>query len=71
MRSNPSPGGNVGNGNAVADKEAGGGLGQLVVQDGVEAARLVGVAVDAILDLLRGISYTHRVSNNSLTMLML
>jgi hypothetical protein len=59
VRGDPAPGGNVGNRHAVADEVARGGLGQLRVQDGVQAARLVGVAVDAVLDLFRGVSYKY------------
>lgn len=56
MRRNPSPGSNVGNGEAVADEEARRGLCELRLHDGVEAASLVDVAVDAVLDLFRRIS---------------
>ena len=52
----PADNRNVGNGEAVADKEARGGLFEVVLQHAVEAARLVGVAVDPVLDLLGGVS---------------
>lgn len=60
MSGNPSPGGNVGNGDTVADEEARLGLCELRFHDGVETTSLVDVAVDAVLDLLRCISYIER-----------
>jgi hypothetical protein len=56
MSGHPAPAGNVGNGDAVADEEARGRRGQLLVQGAVQAARLVDVAVDTVLNLLRGVS---------------
>lgn len=52
----PPDAGNVGDGEAVADEEARGGLLEVGFEDGVEAAGLVDVAVDAVLDLLRGVA---------------
>lgn len=45
VRGDPGPDGDAGNGQAVADEVAGRGLGQVVVDDVVEAASLVGVAM--------------------------
>lgn len=46
----PADDGDVGDGEAVADEEARGGLFELRLEDGVETAGLVGVAVDAVLN---------------------
>jgi hypothetical protein len=54
--SNPAPAGNVGDGQPVADEVARLGLAQLRVHDAVQAARLVLVPVDAVLDLLGRVS---------------
>ena len=54
--SDPAPDGHVGNGDTVADDESRGRLLKMSVQDAVQTARLVDVAVDAVLNLLRGVS---------------
>jgi hypothetical protein len=59
VRGNPSPGSNISNSQAVADEEARRGLCELALQDGVEAASLVDVAVDAVLDLFGSISFNN------------
>lgn len=53
----PAPARDVGNGAAVADQVARRRLGQMGVHDAVQAARLVLVAVDAVLDLFRGVAF--------------
>ena len=53
----PANDGNVGDGEAIADDEARGGLLKVGLEGAVEAASLVGVAVDAVLDLLGGVPY--------------
>lgn len=55
-RGYPAPDGNVGNGDAVADNVARGGLGQVRVKSAVETTGLVDVAVNSVLDLLRCVS---------------
>lgn len=52
MRVGPADADDVGNGEAVADEEAPALLLEVRLHDAVEAARLVYVAVDAVLDLL-------------------
>lgn len=59
VRGYPSPGRNISYSQAITDKEARRRLCQLRLHDGVEAASLVDVAVDAVLDLFRRISYQH------------
>ena len=56
----PADAGDVGDGEAVAYEEARGGLFELRLEDGVEAAGLVGVAVDAVLDLLRRVACSRQ-----------
>lgn len=56
-RGYPAPGGNVGNGETIADNEARCALREVGIQDSVEAAGLVDVTVDAVLDLLRRIAF--------------
>lgn len=63
MGGDPAPAGNVGDGDSVTDEEARGRLGEVGVHGAVQAAGLVDVAVDAVLDRLRGISYPGAVRN--------
>ena len=53
----PTPAGNIGDRDPVPDDEAMRGFLEVRVQDPVEAARLVLVSVDSVLDLLRCVSY--------------
>lgn len=58
MSSYPAPAGNVGNGQLVADEEARRGLCQLGLHGAVQAAGFIDVAVDAVLDLFGGVSWS-------------
>ena len=57
MCSNPRPNRNIDNGNAVTHDEAGAVLGELLIKRAVETVGFIHVAVDGILELLRGIPY--------------
>lgn len=67
MSSNPPPARDVGNGNAVADEIARWRLCQVRVHCAVQAACLVFVAVDAVLDLLGRISWRRNQPTASRT----
>lgn len=56
MGSDPSPARYVSDGDAIANQVAVGGLGEMVVHGAIQTARLVCVAVNAVLDLLGGVS---------------
>ena len=56
MGFDPTPGDNVGDGEAVADEEAGGGPSELGLEDAIEATGLVTVTVDTVLDALWSIA---------------
>lgn len=58
----PAPDGNVSDGNFVADDVAGFCLGEMSVEGAVETTGLVGVAVDAVLNLLRSVACTCQYS---------
>ena len=53
----PANDGDVGDGEAVADDEAGGGLLKMGLEGAVETASLVRVTVDAVFDLLGCVTY--------------
>lgn len=54
--SNPTPVGNIGNGNMVANQVSRLGLSKVLVKNAVQSAGLIHIAVDAVLDFLWGIA---------------
>lgn len=57
MRSDPTPSRNIGNGDSVTDQDTVGVLLKRLVHGAVQAARLVSIAVNAILDWLGSVAY--------------
>lgn len=62
MIDNPAKTGYIGNSNAIADEQSVWRLGQVGVHGTIEAISLIGVAVDAVLDLFGCVSCEYLLS---------